>query len=179
MQISLVHCGETRPKYQFAVSLQKSDEAGAAEFLQVHQNLSAQCFVQIMEEDGLHIQQIDQDYVSGHTRYFADILPITEKVCVYLKSIALWAKEQGCSCDLAMNLILMHAYFHYWEYKQPVPAARLYTVPMLQAGPFKIGKTGIAALSEIAANAFVWGLWDADFLRIRTQWQMETEQETS
>lgn len=106
--------------------------------------------------------------MSGHTRYFADILPKTGKVCVYLKSIALWAKEQGCSCDLAMNLILMHAYFHYWEYKQPVPAARLYTIPMLQAGPFKIGKTGIAALSEIAANAFVWGLWDADFLRIRT-----------
>lgn len=129
------------------------------------------CFADVIQSVGLKLKRADVDYVSGHMRYFADIQPKTGIVYIYLKSVELWAKEHNCSYELAENVILMHEFFHYCEYRQGESASRTHLVPMITIGRIHIGKTGVASLSEIAANSFVRYLWDADYLGIRTKWQ--------
>ena len=53
-----------------------------------------------------------------------------------------------------MNLILSHEYFHFLEVTELGLTSRDYTVPMVQIGPVRLGKTGLRALSEIGAHAF-------------------------
>ena len=129
------------------------------------------CFADVIQSVGLKLKRADVDYVSGHMRYFADIQPKAGIVYIYLKSVELWAKEHNCSYELAENVILMHEFFHYCEYRQGESASRTHLVPMITIGRIHIGKTGVASLSEIAANSFVRYLWDADYLGIRTKWQ--------
>ena len=48
----------------------------------------------------------------------------------------------------------MHEFFHVLETTRLGITSKEYTVPLFTIGPFKLGKTGIHALSEIAAHAF-------------------------
>ena len=113
------------------------------------------CFADVIQSVGLKLKRADVDYVSGHMRYFADIQPKAGIVYIYLKSVELWAKEHNCSYEFAENVILMHEFFHYCEYRQGESASRTHLVPMITIGRIHIGKTGVASLSEIAANSFV------------------------
>lgn len=123
-------------------------------------------FVQIMLRNNFTIQYFDQDFVSGNIRYFADIQPKSKHVCIYTRSIQLWAEKNECTYELAEELILMHEYFHYWDSMQIKSTSRLYMVPTIIIGPIRLGKTGVAALCEIAANAFVWELCEVNYLDI-------------
>ena len=123
-------------------------------------------FVQIMLRNNFTIQYFDQDFVSGNIRYFADIQPKSKHVCIYTRSIQLWAEKNECTYELAEELILMHEYFHYWDSMQVKSTSRLYMVPTIIIGPIRLGKTGVAALCEIAANAFVWELCEVNYLDI-------------
>jgi len=111
-------------------------------------------FFAITERSGLTCELVDKDYVVGNLRFFSDYLSGRKRICLYTRSIALWAGQNELDEETARNLILSHEYFHFLECTSLGLTSRLYQVPMLIIGPLKLGRTGIRALSEIGAHAF-------------------------
>ncbi|MDR0639252.1 MAG: hypothetical protein LBG27_10220 [Spirochaetaceae bacterium] len=111
-------------------------------------------FFIIAGRSGLSCEEVDKDYVMGNFRYFSDYLSGRKRIRLYIRSIALWAEQNKLDELTARNLILSHEYYHFLECTVLGLTSRLYQVPMLIAGPLKIGRTGIRALSEIGAHAF-------------------------
>lgn len=111
-------------------------------------------FFTICRSGGLELVEKDVDYVAGSQRYFSDYISGQKVINLYLRSIDLWAGENGMDRPTAENLILSHEYYHFLEVTRLGLTSRDYQVPVLQIGPFKIGKTGVRALSEIGAHAF-------------------------
>lgn len=110
--------------------------------------------VEILERLGFSIHTEDTDYVMGNVRYFCEYLSNKNIVRLYRGSISLWAQKNGFDYEQARNIILAHEYFHYLEAKCVGWVSKRCVVPMLKIGSFRIGKTGVPALSEVAANAF-------------------------
>ena len=111
-------------------------------------------FFQICKDAGMTIIKKDIDCVYGNQRYFSDYVSGTKEITLYEQSCALWAKQNQLDLHEAHNLILMHEFFHVLETTRLGLTSKEYTVPLFTIGPFKLGKTGIHALSEIAAHAF-------------------------
>lgn len=111
-------------------------------------------FFQICKDAGLTIIKKDIDCVYGNQRYFSDYVSGTKEITLYEQSCALWAKQNQLELHDAQNLILMHEFFHVLETTRLGLTSKEYTVPLFTIGPFQLGKTGIHALSEIAAHAF-------------------------
>ena len=111
-------------------------------------------FFQICKDVGMTIIKKDIDCVYGNQRYFSDYVSGTKEITLYEQSCALWAKQNQLDLHEAQNLILMHEFFHVLETTRLGLTSKEYTVPLFTIGPFKLGKTGIHALSEIAAHAF-------------------------
>ena len=111
-------------------------------------------FFQICKDAGLTIIKKDIDCVYGNQRYFSDYVSGTKEITLYERSCALWAKQNQLEVHEAQNLILMHEFFHVLETTRLGLTSKEYLVPLFTIGPFKLGKTGIHALSEIAAHAF-------------------------
>ena len=110
--------------------------------------------VEILEKLGFEIIQQDTDYVMGNIRYFCEYFPEKNQIYVYNKGIGLWAASNDLEPEQSKNIILAHEFFHYLEAKQLGWISKRCLVPMLKIGKVTVGKTGIAALSEVAANAF-------------------------
>ena len=111
-------------------------------------------FFQICKDEGLTIIKKNIDCVYGNQRYFSDYVSGTKEITLYEQSCALWAKQNQLEVHEAQNLILMHEFFHVLETTRLGLTSKEYLVPLFTIGPFKLGKTGIHALSEIAAHAF-------------------------
>ena len=111
-------------------------------------------FFQICKDAGMTIIKKDVDCVYGNQRYFSDYVSGTKEITLYERSCALWAKQNQLEEHEAQNLILMHEFFHVLETTRLGLTSKEYTVPLITIGPFNLGKTGIHALSEIAAHAF-------------------------
>lgn len=111
-------------------------------------------FFIIAQKSGLTCNPVEKDYIVGNQRYFSDYLSGQSKINLYLGSIRLWAQQNSMDLTTAQNVILSHEYFHFLECTKLGLTSKLYLVPMLIAGPIKLGKTGIGALSEIGAHAF-------------------------
>mgnify|MGYP000843751182 FL=1 len=111
-------------------------------------------FFKICKDAGMTIIKKDIDCVYGNQRYFSDYVSGTKEITLYEQSCALWAKQNQLDLHEAQNLILMHEFFHVLETTRFGLTSKEYTVPLFTIGPFKLGKTGIHALSEIAAHAF-------------------------
>lgn len=111
-------------------------------------------FFQICKDAGLTIIKKDIDCVYGNQRYFSDYVSGTKEITLYEQSCVLWAKQNQLEPHEAQNLILMHEFFHVLETTRLGLTSKEYTVPLITIGPCKLGKTGIHALSEIAAHAF-------------------------
>ena len=111
-------------------------------------------FFQFCKDAGMTIIKKDIDCVYGNQRYFSDYVSGTKEISLYEQSCALWAKQNQLDLYEAQNLILMHEFFHVLETTRLGLTSKEYTVPLFTIGPFKLGKTGIHALSEIAAHAF-------------------------
>lgn len=122
-------------------------------------------FTTIVRNSGLTLVEKSTDCVVGSQRYFSDYISGRKTICLYTKSIQLWAEENGLRYDQAMNLILSHEYFHFLEVTQLGLTSRIYQVPMVRLGKLHLGKTGIRALSEIGAHAFArtyFDLWQKE-----------------
>ena len=111
-------------------------------------------FFKICKDAGMTIIKKDMDCVYGNQRYFSDYVSGTKEITLYEQSCALWAKQNQLEPHEAQNLILMHEFFHVLETTRLGLTSKEYTVPLITIGPCKLGKTGIHALSEIAAHAF-------------------------
>ena len=111
-------------------------------------------FFKICKDAGMTIIKKDIDCVYGNQRYFSDYVSGTKEITLYEQSCELWAKQNQIEPHEAQNLILMHEFFHVLETTQLGLTSKEYTVPLITIGPLKLGKTGIHALSEIAAPAF-------------------------
>lgn len=112
-------------------------------------------FKQIAKQEGLKVIDKDKDYIVGNTRYFSEFVSGQNEITMYLKSIVYWAEAHLIDFSMAYNYILAHEYFHFLEWNRLGLTSKLYQVPMMQIGKIKVGKTGIRAMSEIGANAFV------------------------
>lgn len=108
----------------------------------------------ILSENGLVLKETDVDFVVGNTRYFCDYQSEKNIVTIYKKSVELWAASNSMSYENGVQLILAHELFHYYEWHKIGLASKRCLVPMLKIGKIEFGKTGIAALSEVAADAF-------------------------
>lgn len=115
---------------------------------------SALSMLQILTERQFHIKVLDADYVMGNIRYFCEYMSEQNIVYIYRKSVELWAEANRLPYETALNVILAHEYFHYLEWHEIGCVSRQCLVPMVTLGPFSLGKTGVAALSEVGANAF-------------------------
>ena len=115
---------------------------------------------QFLREQGFRVQVLDIDNVLGKQRYFCEYFSQQKIVKIYRKSMDLWCTENGFTYDDGCNLILCHEYFHHLEWHKLGLTSRRYLVPMLQIGKLRLGKTGVPALSEIAANAFACECFD-------------------
>ena len=111
-------------------------------------------FFKICKDAGMTIIKKDIDCVYGNQRYFSDYVSGTKEITLYEQSCELWAKQNQIGPHEAQNLILMHEFFHVLETTRLGLTSKEYTVPLITIGPLKLGKTGIHALSEIAAHAF-------------------------
>ena len=112
-------------------------------------------FHAIARSSGLKLVEKQMDYIVGKQRYFSDYISGQKVINLYSGSIQKWAEQNGLEYSEAVNLILSHEYYHYLEMNEIGLASRDYLVPMLVIGPLKLGKTGIRALSEVGAHAFV------------------------
>lgn len=109
---------------------------------------------QILRKLGFEIIRQDIDYVMGNIRYFCEYFPEKDQIHIYSKGIELWSKSNDLEPEQSCNIILAHEFFHYLEAKRLGWISKRCLVPMVKIGNFTLGKTGIAALSEVAANAF-------------------------
>lgn len=108
----------------------------------------------VLKRTGITIKVEPIDNVVKGQRYFCEFFPKQKELTLYKKSVLLWCEANSLSYEMGTEVILAHEYFHYLEWQNQNPASRLCTVSMFKIGKLKIGKTGIPALSEIAANAF-------------------------
>lgn len=109
---------------------------------------------QAMEEAGLQIKRIDRDMVIGGTRYFAEIYVKTQKVNIYIPSIALWARHNFLTEHQAEELILAHEYFHYLECTVLSPVKSIYRIPTLRLFGRTLIYAGLQSICEIGAHSF-------------------------
>lgn len=107
-----------------------------------------------LREQGFRIQVKDIDYVLGDRRYFCEYFSRQKIIKIYRKSVELWCRENGYSYEDGCNLILCHEYFHHMEWHEIGMTSKRCLVPMVKIGCLRLGKTGVPALSEVAANAF-------------------------
>lgn len=112
-------------------------------------------FIGIARNSGLKVLEVNKDYIVGKQRYFSDYISGQKLINLYTQSIQKWADQNGLEYPDAVNLILSHEYYHFLEVNEIGLASRDYLVPMLAIGKLKLGKTGIRALSEVGAHAFV------------------------
>lgn len=126
----------------------------AKAFLEEHCDPSNYDMSCILSKLGFSVIEQDIDNVVGKVRYFCEYLSEKNTIYVYKKSIMLWAESNCFDYTLSKNIILAHEYFHYLEAHKIGWVSGRCTVPMLRIGKLAFGKTGIASLSEVAANAF-------------------------
>lgn len=149
-------CYEKIPEADRAAIVEKAWQKGcrAAEMVFSREDGSMD-FHTIARKSGLTLNEVPKDYIVGKQRYFSDYISGQKTINLYSHSIQKWAEQNALEFDTAVNLILGHEYYHYLEMNEIGLASRDYLVPMLVIGPVKLGRTGVRALSEVGAHAFV------------------------
>jgi hypothetical protein len=121
----------------------------------------------IARELGVHVETIDDDPLVGSLWRFAEYRE--RPACILLYSRGLAPLDRVVVGALALRLLgqatprdvfIAHELFHHIETIRPdIPIARRYRPTLFRIGGWH-WRTGIAALSEIAAGAFAQGLLD-------------------
>lgn len=115
---------------------------------------SGKSIEQIALDEGLTVVHKDTDNVAGNVRYFSEYYSGLKKIIIYDSSIKKWSEANALTEKEAYELILSHEIYHHLECTKLGLTSKQYTVPTIQIGRFKMGKSGIRALSEIAAHGF-------------------------
>ena len=128
----------------------------AQRFMASHCRGDVFSMTKILNNMGISLEFQDVDYVMGRYRYFCEYYPKRRTVCIYQRSVELWAENNDMEYEMALDLILAHEYFHYLETTEIGLVSKHCLVPMIFWRKFTLGRTGVAALSEVAANAFAY-----------------------
>lgn len=112
-------------------------------------------FIEIAEKNGLVIINQNIDRVIGNFRFFSEYITKQNKIFMYVKSIQQWSTINQLTYQQGYNLVLAHEFMHFLEYKKLGFTSKMYQVPIIKLNKLQFGKTGIRAMSEIAAHAFV------------------------
>lgn len=119
-------------------------------------------FKEVIEDYNLEIVDKDVDHLVGNVRFFSEYYTKKGKIIMYMKSIKKWAESNDLTIAQAYNLILAHEFFHFLEYTELGFTSKLYQRPIIKIGSLNFGKTGVKAMSEIAAHAFVHELFEKE-----------------
>jgi hypothetical protein len=121
----------------------------------------------IARELHVPVVAIDDDPMVGSIWRFAEYRQRPPRIVLYTRGLA--PLEQALDNDLAMRLLrrattqdvfVAHELYHHAEAVRPeVPIARRHQATLLQIGKWR-WRTGLAALSEIAAGSFAQALLD-------------------
>lgn len=109
---------------------------------------------QIALDEELVVEHKEIDNVAGNVRYFSEYYSGLKKIILYDNSIKKWSKANSLTVKEANELILSHEIYHHLECIKLGLTSKQYSVPTIQIGRFKIGRSGVRALSEIAAHGF-------------------------
>lgn len=152
-------CFDRIPAEDIPLILEKSWDVGMAAARQTMAGFGGETpdFFALAADKGVKVTSLDKDCVFSGTRYFSHYLSGKKQIQLYTRSIGLWAVQNGVSTAKAQQMILAHEYFHVLECTQLGLTSRRYQVPVLRLGNLTLGKTGLRTMSEIAANAFVYG----------------------
>lgn len=109
---------------------------------------------EIVEAEGLKIVILKKDEVNQAFRTFGEYDTASEKMTLYMGSIAKWAAANGLSREAAKEVVMAHEFFHFLECTQIGKTSGIYQVSVLKIGKLVLTKSGIRALSEIGAHGF-------------------------
>ena len=109
---------------------------------------------EIFKDKRIHIIEVDEDRIIGNMRYFSDYYSGRKEVCLYQKSIRMWADAQELSYRKAKEIILFHELFHHLECHEPELIQIKETIPWMRIGKWMIGKRKLQSQSEIGAYGF-------------------------
>lgn len=118
---------------------------------------------------GLKFVREDVDKVSAGMRFFSEYDPKKNQIHVYVRSIQLFAENNGLLELEAEELILAHEFYHFLEANEIGKTSERYKLPWICLGPFKIGSTGVRALCEIGAHGFARTYWQRCLAQIDMQ----------
>jgi hypothetical protein len=110
----------------------------------------------IAKSVNLNVAKEDIDRINGKMRYFSEYTSLDNKITIYKGSIKKWAKSNKCTYEEAEEIILAHEFFHFLECKHIGEVSKIYQVATLKIGKKVLLKSGIKALSEIAAHGFAY-----------------------
>lgn len=113
-------------------------------------------FFEIAAHEQIKIISKAEDNVAANIRFYSEFYPKLKEIYLYDGSIRLWCAANGLSLTNGRMIILSHEFFHYLEHKELGWVSKSRQVYMMKIGGLEIGRTGIGALSEIAANAFAY-----------------------
>lgn len=113
-------------------------------------------FFALAEARQLNITSKPEDNVAGGVRYYSEFYPKTREIILYNGSVRRWCVANHVSMANGRMLILSHEYFHFLESTSLGWTSKQYEAYMIKIGSRCFGRTGTAALSEIAANAFAY-----------------------
>lgn len=109
---------------------------------------------EIIKGEGLRIENIPKDEEQGRLRIFGEYYSAKKKIVLYTGSIILWARSNGLARKTAEDLVLAHEFFHSLECTKLGETSKLYKVPVIRIGGLVVSRSGVRALSEIAAHGF-------------------------
>lgn len=144
------------PPQDLAPMADRAWETGAEAARRALQEHPGMSIYALAQAQGLTVDHRAVDKVSGKVRYFSEYYAGRKTIFLYDESIGKWAGANGLSQGAAEELILAHEFFHHLECTCLGPTSRQYTVPQLELGPVRLGKSGIRALSEIGAHGFAY-----------------------
>lgn len=95
-----------------------------------------------------------KDMVNGSFRTFGEYYTEKNEMILYTGAIAKWAESNRLARKEAEELIMAHEFYHFLECSRIGMTSDMYQIPVLKIGKWSFGKSGVRALSEIAAHGF-------------------------
>ena len=108
----------------------------------------------IAKNSGVSVKKFKEDRVNGNLRVFGEYSSKDDNIAIYLGSIKKWAEANFLTITEAEELVMAHEFFHFLECKKIGETSALYQIPVLHIWKLSFWKSGIRALSEIAAHGF-------------------------
>jgi hypothetical protein len=147
------------PRENLPMISDRAWETGVKAALAIRKAYPGKTMAEIARAEGLEVKYVPKDNITGKIRYFSEYYSGLKTIRMYTQSIEKWASKNKMNAEEAYELILSHEFFHHLECVKIGLTSKQYEVPRLVIGKWKIGKSGIRALSEIGAHGFSYAFY--------------------